>query len=161
MARKGESAVLDWLRAHLDYVSDGCLIWPFSKNWNGYGHVSYEGLIQYAHRVMCRLKNGPPPDSKHVAAHTCNNGQGGCIHPLHLCWKTPHENLMDRRAAGTITKKRWHNKGLLSDETIDFIRLLKPYANQRELAALFGISYQHVSVIQQGKLKSQRRRAGG
>ena len=152
--KKGKSAVLDWMRAHLDFAGDECLIWPFSVNWNGYGHLKYEEKIQYAHRVMCRLAHGEPPSPKHVAAHSCHNGQGGCISPRHLSWQTPRENLLARREVGTHSpKKRWTNKGSLTADQVRQIRSLKGRMNQRQIGALFGISYQHVSVVQRGKLR--------
>lgn len=160
MAVKGKSAVLDWMTAQVwHYQSDECLPWPFSRTWNGYGQVGFHGKIQKAHRVMCILAHGAPP-SRHVAAHTCNNGHLGCVNPRHIVWKTPRENLLDRRHAGTLTKKRWNNRGVVTAEQIAEIVALKGVKNQREIAAMFGISYQHVSVIQQGKLARQRQGAG-
>ena len=59
---KGQSYVKDWINAHVAYAGDDCLIWPFSKNWNGYGHVGAGGgKIVYAHRMMCSLAHGEPP----------------------------------------------------------------------------------------------------
>lgn len=153
---KGISAVANWLKANVHHKGDECLIWPFALNWNGYGNLMYEGKMTKAHRVMCRLAHGEPPTPKHVAAHSCNRGHLACVHPDHLSWKTPRENLLDRRAAGTLTKKRWNKNGTLSDDQIRRIVELKGKLNQREIAAMFGISYQHVSVIHQGKLKRQK-----
>lgn len=158
MARKN---IQDWLREHADHKGDDCLIWPFARNWNGYGHFGTtkggRPKMFKAHREMCRLAHGEPPTPKHVAAHSCNNGHGGCVNPRHLLWKTPGENLLDRRGAGTLTKKRWNNKGTLTDLDVFAICVLKDHLNQRQIAALFKISYQHVSVIQNGKLKRQRK----
>lgn len=157
---KGKSKVLDWLRERVNYASDECLVWPFSRNWNGYGHLKFEEKIQKAHRVMCILAHGRPPTPKHVAAHSCHNGHGGCVHPGHLSWTTPSENLLQRREAGTNTKKRWsRHRRLVNDEQIAQIVALKGQKNQREIAAMFGISYQHVSIIQQGKLARMRKQA--
>src|SRR5690348_175562 len=99
---KGKSVPLDWLRANASNEKDQCLIWPFSRNWNGYGHLNRDDKIVYAHRVMCEIVNGPAPGKKHVAAHSCNNGHLGCVSPKHLSWKTPSQNLLDRRKAGTL-----------------------------------------------------------
>lgn len=95
MAKKGESALLDWLRAHVEYIGDGCLIWPFSRNEKGYGQVQYEGRIQKAHRVMCIFAKGEPPEPRFNAAHSCHKGHDGCVHPRHLDWKTPSENTQE------------------------------------------------------------------
>lgn len=156
---KGRQERADWLRERLTYSETECLLWPFAKNWNGYGNLLFGEKITYAHRVMCQLVHGPAPTPNLVAAHSCNNGHLGCVHPKHISWETPRQNLLDRRGAGTLTKKRWHNKGLLSDDQIAKIVALKGHKNQREIAAMFGISYQHVSVIQNGKLKRQQRAA--
>lgn len=151
-----KNVVLNWLRDRIAHKGEECLIWPFSRIWNGYGQLGFEGKIAKAHRVMCILAHGVPPTPKHVAAHSCNNGHGGCVHPEHLSWKTPTANLLDRRAAGTLTKKRWNKRGTLTDRQIERICALKGTLNQREIAAQFGISYQHVSVIQRSLLKRQQ-----
>lgn len=151
-ARRGEA--IKWLQDHATHKGDECLLWPFSGNWNGYGHIGIKGKIIKAHRAMCEAAHGKPPTLKHVAAHSCHNPK--CVNPNHLSWKTPHENLMDRRKDGTLTKKRWTRFGTLTDADVAIICLLKPFCNQRELGAIFGVSYQHVSVIQNGKLKRQR-----
>ncbi len=151
---KGVSYVQDWIRAHLNYKDDDCLAWPFSKNWNGYGQLKYDGRIQKAHRVMCIMAHGEPPPT-YVAAHSCHKGHEGCVNPRHLSWTTPRQNLLDRRAAGTLTKKRWTKKGTLTDAQIAQIISLKGKKNQREIGAMFGISYQHVSVVQNRKLRRQ------
>lgn len=156
---KGKSAVLNWLKANVYHQGNECLIWPFSRNWNGYGQLGFRGKMTKAHRAMCILAHGEPPMPGMVAAHSCNNGHLACVHPGHLSWKTPRDNLLDRRAAGTLTKKRWNKHGTLTDDQIRRIVELKGKLNQREIGAMFGISYQHVSVIQQGKLKRQQRAA--
>ncbi len=152
---KGRSDRADWLRDRSGHRGDDCLLWPFSRNWNGYGNLKHGDKITYAHRVMCLFAHGEPPTAKHVAAHSCNNGHLGCVHPGHVSWKTPSQNLLDRRAAGTLTTKRWNKKGTLSDAQIAQIIALKGTKNQREIGAMFGISYQHVSVIQNRKLRRQ------
>lgn len=154
---KGKGKALAWLLAHVGYQGDDCLPWPFSSCWNGYGSVSINGKIRKAHRAMCELAHGEPPTPRHLAAHSCNNGHLGCVNQRHLSWKTPRENMLDRQAAGTLTKKRWTNKGRVTEEDRELIRLLKPFANQREIAAIFDLSYQHISLIQRG-LKRQPRK---
>lgn len=152
---RGKGGHYQWLKDRVDLEDGECLIWPGTRNWNGYGMLGVDGKVTYAHRVMCRLVHGDPPTPKHVAAHTCHNGSGGCCHPKHVVWKTPRENLLDRRAAGTLTNKRWDKFGVVPDADIIRIQKLKGKLNQREIADLFGISYQHVSVIQNRKLIRQ------
>lgn len=71
-----------WMAAHVANHGDECLLWPFSGNWNGYGHLGIKGKIHKAHRIMCKLAHGEPPTSKHVAAHSCHNPP--CVNPKHL-----------------------------------------------------------------------------
>jgi hypothetical protein len=158
MGKSGSGFYYQWIKENVGHIGDECLPWPGTRNWNGYGTLGVEGKLCYAHRVMCELVNGPPPTPKHVAAHSCHNGGDGCVHPQHLNWKTPRENLLERRAAGTLTKKRWYGKNgtTLPVEHVAKIIELKGKLNQREIGKMFGISYQHVSVIQRQKLLCQQ-----
>ena len=149
------SAVLEWMQFHVNHKGKRCLVWPFSVNWNGYGHLRPPGLGKtvYAHRYMCELVHGPAPTETHQASHSCGNGRGGCVNPKHLGWKTPSDNMMDRRAHGTSKRtKRWSQRTSLNQDQVAEIKALKGKMNQREIAEKFGISYQHVSFVQQGKL---------
>lgn len=151
-----KSGTMTWLQERAGWAGDECLIWPFSSNWNGYGLMNLGRKTHYAHRSMCKIAHGEPPTPKHQAAHSCNNGEGGCVNPRHLSWKTPSANLIDRRTAGTVPKGGWNNKGTMSDDEVAQIIALKGKKNQREIGAMFGISYQHVSYIQNRRLKRQR-----
>lgn len=153
------SRSFEWLKERASFSDDECLFWPFGRNWNGYGFMKpYLQRNAYAHRVMCELAHGEPPTPSHVAAHSCGRGSAGCVNPKHLSWKTPRENQLDRRAHGTdLRHVWWTNKGGVPPDHIAKIRALKGKKNQREIASMFGISYQHVSLIQQGKLVRQRR----
>lgn len=153
---RGKGYYYQWLKDHVGFADDECLIWPGTKNWNGYGTLGVDGELCYAHRVMCKLVNGEPPTPKHVAAHSCHKGHDSCVHPKHVSWKTPRENLLERKAAGTLTTKRWQaHKTSLTPAQIAQIIALKGKKNQREIGKMFGISYQHVSVVQNGGLMSQ------
>lgn len=55
----------------LPYEGDDCLIWPFSRDRQGYGHFATNGKPRKAHRLVCEAHCGPPPTSSHVAAHRC------------------------------------------------------------------------------------------
>lgn len=155
------SRSFEWLKERASSAGEECLFWPFGRNWNGYGHLKPHGQrTAYAHRVMCELAHGEAPSPIHVAAHSCGRGSAGCVNPNHLSWKTPRENQLDRRAHGTDRRHVWwNNKGGVPPEHIAQIQALKGKKNQREIASMFGISYQHVSLIQQGKLVRQRGRA--
>jgi HNH endonuclease len=49
-------------------------------------------------RIMCELRNGPPPTPEHEAAHICPQGENHrCIRPDHLAWMTRVENERYKR----------------------------------------------------------------
>jgi hypothetical protein len=140
MATKGNGKTYQWLLDHKDHDGDYCLIWPFSRNPNGYGQLGYLGKSGYSHRMMCELVHGPAPSPDHEAAHSCGNGHMGCAHPKHLSWKTRSENLLDCREHGTQARSCNGNKGRLTDEQVMQIRALKGKKTQDEIAFTFGVS---------------------
>lgn len=151
---KGQSRSRQFLVDHLDFVSEECLIWPFSRT-RGYGQFGYLGKGYYAHRYMCELKRGPAPSDIHEAAHSCGNN--GCVNPAHLSWKTPSENMMDCRGHGTHIRSRYGNTGKLTQEEAQAIRALKGVMKLREIADQFGISESAVSNIWVGRTYSRTR----
>lgn len=158
MSVKGRSKRLEWLKSHAAHASDECLLWPFSRIWNGYGNFQINGRVRYAHRAMCELVHGAPPVG-YVAAHSCGRGQDGCVNPRHISWKSPADNQLDRRAHGTDKrKKKWfRTRSTVTPEQRAEIIALKGKKNQREIGKMFGISYQHVSLIQRGLHRQPKR----
>lgn len=151
-ANKGKSALLDWLRAHVDYDGDGCLTWPFSTNEKGYGQVKYDDRIQKAHRVMCIFANGEPPEPRYHAAHSCHNGHLGCVHPKHLDWKTPSQNTREavEQNGGKIAGYR--------RLTIDQVEVIRTSGRKHgDLAAEFGVAINTIGKICRGEIWSNPR----
>lgn len=91
----GRSPIMKWIRDHLEYPHDDCLIWPFGRRFSGYGFLMQDGKTCSAHRYICGLVNGPAPKG-HEAAHSCGRGHDACVHPRHLSWKTSSQNQLDR-----------------------------------------------------------------
>lgn len=139
---RGKGAGFAWLKAHVDYQGDNCLIWPmFRESRVGRGMVNINGVRGWAHRFMCQMAHGDPPTPKHQAAHSCGKGHEGCCNPRHLEWKTNSQNQLDRRKHGTLTKCTWSSyRGKLSQEQIAEIRALKGKKTQMALAEQFGVS---------------------
>lgn len=90
-----------WLLSNSRFAGSECLIWPFGCRDNGYGVVTFNGRRTSAHRAMCEIVNGPPPEPNFHAAHSCGNGAGGCVNPSHLSWKSPLANKADELVHGT------------------------------------------------------------
>jgi hypothetical protein len=98
---------LEWIKAHVDYDGEDCLIWPFSRNNDGYAQVPVgNGKVKKASRIMCGLVKGPAPTRKHQVAHSCGRGHMGCVHPKHLSWKTHLGNRKDSQLHGTTYGRR-------------------------------------------------------
>ncbi len=91
-----EGAGIAFLESLIGIGRDDCVVWPYSRNPQGYGQTYYSSEVMGAHRVMCILAHGEPPSPKHQAAHSCGNGRNGCVNPAHLRWATPKENIADK-----------------------------------------------------------------
>lgn len=139
MSKKGQGRAYQWIVAHQNYAGDDCLPWPFGKNWDGYGHFGYMGKLLKSARFMCTLVNGEPPTPKHQAAHSCGNGNKGCMNPRHLSWKTASENQLDRRLHGTF-KKSGGPRRKLTVAQIDEVRRSKGLVSQVKLAKRLGVT---------------------
>lgn len=141
----GDSKLMLWIRDHMGYPHQYCcLIWPFARLRQGYAGIGRNGKQIYVHRFMCELRHGPAPTDKHQAAHSCNRGNDGCVNPLHLSWKTPRENQLDRTDnAGQPARK-------LTPEQVDKIRALKGREHTQETARRFNTGETNVRRIQAG-----------
>jgi hypothetical protein len=95
--------ILDEL-AHLwvPEPNTGCYIWI--GQGEGYPRNKGRSII----REVCKTVLGPPPTSKHQAAHNTPNGCVGkfCVCPIHLRWATQSENIMDNPRPADINMKR-------------------------------------------------------
>lgn len=148
----GSGRGIKWIRDHLNYQGDDCLIWPMSSK-SGYGLFGWNGKTYGAHRLMCELVHGPKPTPKHQAAHECGNNL--CVNPKHLSWKTPTENQLDRRRHGT-TSTGPHGK--LTYKKVREIRALRGIKTYNELAAEYGVHPSNITHIMRGDHWSETRK---
>lgn len=132
---RGKGAGYAWLQTHLSYDEIECLIWPFTRDSDGYAQLSHMGKRYQAHRLICEWINGPPPTPEHHAAHECGKGLSGCVHPKHVTWKTISENIRDREVHGTAKRG-----SKLSADQVREIFALKGILSQRQIAAQFGVT---------------------
>lgn len=91
--RSGRKEGLKYLQAHMH--DDGCPIWPFGRNTDGYGIIHQDGRQLIVSRLVCEIVHGPPPTPKHQAAHDCGNGDLGCFGARCVSWKTQKQNSAD------------------------------------------------------------------
>jgi hypothetical protein len=79
--------------------TETCWIWTGSDNAIGYGRISVDGRLHYAHRWSYEQARGPIPDGW-VVDHLCRTPQ--CVNPSHLEAVTHHENNVRGKP------KRWY-----------------------------------------------------
>lgn len=129
--------------------TDRCVIWPFGRNDRGYATWGRkDGRTGMLARRVCEDRHGPPPSDGHQSAHSCGNGNLGCINPRHLSWKTPTENGADREAHGTKLVGEAIPVAVLTERDVLAIRrAAADRVGQRQIAAQFGITQTNVSLI--------------
>jgi len=142
---------MQWIAEHMDHADGDCLLWPFSCCQNGYAMAGSRGYSFYVHRFMCERRNGPPPSSKHHAAHECGNTR--CVNPQHLTWKTNAENQRDRRRHGTYSPRR----GKLNATQVETIRALKGHESAGATARRFGVTDATIRQIRSSRIWANTR----
>lgn len=119
--------------------TDDCIMWPFSRLKNGYGHIRTAGKSMNAHRYVLSLVSPPPSSGCFVAAHkplACHNR--ACVNPRHLRWATPKENAKDTEIDGTkLLGERTNNVRLTSS---DILKIRNDDRTEKEIAADFDVS---------------------
>lgn len=139
-----EKGASDWLKAHVAFVGDECLTWPFARNQNGAGSVTRTVVggsrgNMSASRAMCILAHGPPPAGRSMAAHNCGKGHEACVNPRHLRWATQLENAADTLIHGTRRTLGHNGRRALTQMQIKAVRFLAPHMTEPDLAIIFGV----------------------
>jgi hypothetical protein len=143
--------VVQYFRDNLHTVTDECKIWPYSKAaQKGYGVVYIEGRQYYVHALACEARNGPRPDGMQAAHGPC--WTAACWNGAHLSWKTRQENMADTLRDGTAPIGS--RNGMAKLTALQVAQLREDWRTERPtqvvLAARYGISQGHVSVIVNG-----------
>lgn len=139
-----------WSRVQILSESE-CWNWVAGKDGRGYGGFSVNHNKSYlAHRVAYMYANGEIPEKMFVC-HKCDNPQ--CCNPSHLFLGTPKDNMQDkaRKGRGNAPKGEFSGRSKLTKEDVIKIRHLRKSKTLLEIAQEFGISFQHVSDIANGK----------
>ena len=92
----------DWF---VPVTETGCWIWMRSTNGVGYGKVSINGRLKYAHRVSYSLLVGPIPYGA-VSDHLCRTRC--CVNPWHLEMVDHRTNLLRGETTTARNASRTH-----------------------------------------------------
>lgn len=136
--RADHGAPREWLRANAGHGGDDCLIWPFARHTNGEAAIGDRQSRQAA-RLMCIMAHGDPPSPDMQAAHSCGKGHLACVNPRHLSWKTPKQNMEDKRRHGTHLEGERCPNAKLTEIQVRAIRDLAASFSVADLAEIFGV----------------------
>lgn len=120
-----------FLQRAILHKGNDCLLWPYAKTNEGYGHVTIRNRSFLAHRVVLSAWRRQP-DKRAVAAHLCGNGHLGCVNPQHLSWTSQKDNLAHRELHGRYRRIR--------NGAARFLMAHGHLFPIEELAAAFGVS---------------------
>jgi hypothetical protein len=130
-------------------TASGCLDWPLTVNWAGYGrttvYVDGRGRSIAVHRAAWLVANGPVPAGMHIC-HRCDNRR--CYEPKHLFLGTAADNTADMMAKGRHVRTGMR----LTDEQVTEARArFAAGETQTALARAFGVGINTMHCAVRGK----------
>lgn len=137
-----------WIRVQ---KTSSCWIWTGVKDIDGYGLAKfYFSREKRAHRLSYEIHFGTIPRGMHVL-HKCDNPS--CVSPEHIFLGTNIDNIRDMVKKGRNAKGFTNGRGMakLTNEDIISIRDLLKEKTQKEVAAIFGMSYSCINGIKTGR----------
>jgi hypothetical protein len=120
-----------------------CWLFTGAITSNGYGHISYQGRVEYAHRLAAVLYLNYLLDSPLYVLHSCDTPP--CCNPEHLTIGTQADNMRDAAAKG-----RMGGYKLTADEAGRIKTALASGETYRTLAADYGVSTTAIGQIARG-----------
>lgn len=139
----------------LSYEGDECLTWPFTRNTAGYAMLWIPGDNNRSVSRLVLSGNGiERPSDKHEAAHSCGNGQKGCVSKKHLSWKTQKENGEDKLIHRQHAFAERHAMAKLTESDVREIRSLYLKERTSALASRYGVNVTCIGKI--GRLETWR-----
>lgn len=141
----------EWIEAHAYHEGDECLIFPYTIGPKGNASIMIDGVHTNVYRYMCEMAHGAPPEGDYDAAHSCGMRHVGCIHPSHIRWATPKENMDDQSVHGTRAMGERTGTAKLTAPQVLEIKRLKGTMSRKDIAAMFGVTSSQVGYIHAGK----------
>lgn len=129
----------------------GCWLWTASLNAMGYGQVKVNWVLMLTHRLSLFMADGPPPEGKPLALHSCRNTN--CVNPAHLRWGNSEQNNgVDKERDGTSNAGARNGMAKLTEAEVLFIHAeALSGRDYGELAEEFDIPECSVSAIKTGR----------
>ncbi len=144
--RTGHMKLSDRLDFYTDKTGD-CWEWQNAKT-KGYGVLTHEGRLHYAHRLSWFVHNGDIPTGMCVL-HECDNP--ACINPSHLFIGTHKANMTDRCEKGRTAKGEESGPAKLTEKDVHEIRgLFKSGEKIVDIAIKYNVSESAISYIKSG-----------
>lgn len=131
-------------------MDSGCWEWMGSKDKDGYGSFSFEGIghrKQRAHRIAWIMEMGAIPEGMFVLHH-CDNPS--CVNLLHLFIGTPMDNVRDMIEKGRDRHPSGEENGqskLNKEQVLEIRKLISNGELQKDVAERFNVSHQVISDI--------------
>lgn len=148
--RTETGALLKFINSILSTEEENCIIWPYTRTWNGYGQISFNGRREVASRLVCELVNGK--SDKLVCMHLCGKGHLGCVNPRHLEWGTYKQNAEMAIEHGTSTRGDRNSHAKLSVENVQAIK--KAFVQGKsdsDLSKIYDVHSATISKIRKGE----------
>jgi hypothetical protein len=123
--------------------SNDCWIWTGAKTSKGYGHLWFEGRLEYVHRLSAILFLSFAKDSDLCVRHDCD--VPSCFNPAHLRPGTKAENMEDAARKGRMAKK------LTPQAVLEIRRRLKLGETQASVAEDYPVSKTTIGQIARGE----------
>lgn len=128
----------------------GCWEWAGSRDINGYGRLSVDGIPALAHRISWSLYRGEITSEQHVL-HRCDNPS--CIRPEHLFLGDQIANMADKMAKKRhrygVSRGTDHGSARLTEDQVREIRASTEASEK--IAPLYGVSGRQIRDIRTRK----------
>lgn len=124
---------------------DGCHYWIGAVSSQGYGLMSIERKLIYAHRLSYTIFKGQIPEGL-LVRHSCDNTL--CVNPNHLLIGTHKENTNDMVVRGRHTIGERNPKAKFNRRDVNQIRFMASVGvSQKDIAKLVGTIPANISRV--------------
>ena len=148
--------VLDLFQIYARCIEEGeCMLWRQGANDNGVPYAQHNGKTQNVRRLAWALQHGMPVRDGYRVFPICGNS--ACLSAEHLRAKTPselaaHSVSLGRYVSPLADARKRAARQAQSKLTMADARSIRTDSRPvREIAKHYGMSYQQMVLIRQGK----------